>query len=92
MTKKQLVNQLALKTGITKKQSELVINTLAATIIDEVKKGHKVAITGFGTFERGRRAARAGINPQTGKKIKIGSMPIPKFRSGTRFKQALRDK
>lgn len=92
MTKKQLVNQLARKTGITKKQSELVINTLADTIIDEVKKGHKVSVTGFGTFERSTRVARVGINPQTGKKIKIGSMPVPRFRAGTRFKNSLRQK
>ncbi len=92
MTKKQLVDKLARQTGLTKKQSELILNTLTDTIITEVKKGQKVALTGFGTFERGLRASRTGINPQTGKKIKIGSMPLPKFRAGTRFKKALRTK
>lgn len=92
MTKKQLVNQLARKTGITKRQSGLVVNTLTGIIMTEVKHGHKVSLTGFGTFERGERVARAGINPQTGKKIKISSMPTPKFRAGTRFKKILRQK
>lgn len=92
MTKKQLVNILARKTGITKKQSDLLINVLAQTIIDEVKAGRKVTITGFGTFGRGMRAQRAGINPQTGKKIHIKSMPVPKFRAGIVFKKALRTK
>ena len=60
------------------------------TIEKTVKKGDKVTLVGFGTFEPRKRAARTGRNPQTGKEIKIGARTVPVFSAGKKFKEALK--
>ena len=55
----------------------------------EVKKGDKVTLVGFGTFESRKRAARTGRNPQTGKEIKIAAKTVPAFSAGKKFKEAV---
>lgn len=90
MTKRELVEEVAKAANITNKQAERVIEKTAMIIMSEVKHGQKVNITGFGTFYLGKRAARAGINPNTGDKIDIPKIMLPKFRSGSRFKNMVR--
>ncbi len=90
MTKRELVEEVAKAANITNKQAERVIEKTALIIMSEVKHGQKVNITGFGTFYLGKRAARAGINPNTGDKIDIPKIMLPKFRAGSRFKNMVR--
>ncbi len=66
-----------------------MIDALTAEITKAVKKGDSVQLIGFGTFSQGKRAARKGRNPQTGKEIKIPAAKIPKFKAGKAFKDAV---
>ena len=90
MTKHRLIETLARETGMTRKQVENFLLTLVDIVGRTVKKGEKVSITGFGTFDLGKRAARRGVNPQTGKEIHIPEMPMPRFRAGKRLKEIVR--
>ncbi len=90
MTKQKLIEALARDTSMSKKDIEKVLSSFAKTVADTIKKGEKVAITGFGTFDLGKRAARRGVNPQTGKDIQIPEMPMPRFRAGKRLKESVR--
>lgn len=90
MTKRQLVETLAKKTGLGKRQVENFLLTLANTVGETVSKGEKVSITGFGVFDLGKRAARRGVDPRTQAEIKIPAMKMPRFRAGKRLKEAVR--
>ncbi len=72
---------------ISKKDADAFINTMLETIKKSVKKGDDVSLVGFGTFTKTRRAARAGVNPATGEKIKIKAKTVPKFRPGKAWKE-----
>ncbi len=90
MTKQKLIETLAAETNMTKRQTEQTLVTLVNIIERTVAKGEKVSITGFGTFDLGKRAARRGVNPQTGAEIQIPEMAMPRFRAGKRLKETLR--
>ncbi len=84
MTKAELVSAIAEKTELTKKDSEKALAAVVDSITEALKKGDKVALVGFGTFEVRTRAARQGINPQTKKKINI-----PAFKAGKALKEVV---
>jgi len=86
LTKAELVRQVAEKTGMTKKDTALVVNTVFETIMDALTKGEKVQIAGFGVFEVKQRAERVGRNPRTGEEIKIPPRKVPVFRVGKELK------
>jgi DNA-binding protein HU-beta len=90
MNKAQLIEAVAKNAKMTKVNAELVLNTALETIKRSIKKNEDVTLIGFGTFTRGKRKARMGRNPQTGKEIKIPAMTVPKFRPGREFKDALK--
>jgi len=91
MTKDELVDAVAAKTGISKKDTEAVVNSVLDTITKTLIEGGKVALTGFGTFSVSRREARMGVNPQKpGEKIQIPAMNVPKFKSGKSLKDAVK--
>jgi DNA-binding protein HU-beta len=90
MTKQQLIETLASETNVTRRQAEQNLSTLVNIIERTVAKGEKVSITGFGTFDLGKRAARRGVNPQTGAEIQIPEMAMPRFRAGKRLKETIR--
>lgn len=90
MIKPELIQEIANKTRIPKNKIELVVDTMLDTIIDEVKDGEKVLISGFGVFHLTHRKPRNGINPNTREKLKIDGMQVPKFRAGEGFKRAVR--
>ena len=90
MTKQQLIETLAAETNMTKRHAESTLVTLVGIIERTVAKGEKVSITGFGTFDLGKRAARRGVNPQTGAEIQIPEMAMPRFRAGKRLKETIR--
>ncbi len=88
MTKRQLVESLAKNTGLSKRQVETFLQTFTKTVIEEVSKGGKVSITGFGVFDLGKRAARRGVDPRTQAEIKIPAMKMPRFRAGKKLKES----
>ncbi len=85
MNKGELIQALEAKFGSRKAAGE-ALEHVVDTIIREVAKNGKVAITGFGTFEKIERAARTGRNPRTGDKVRIKKTSVPRFRAGTQFK------
>ena len=90
MNKEQVLEAMAQKASITKKQAGEALEAMMGGIIDTLKKGGSVALTGFGTFQTSKRAARDGRNPATGAKIKIPAMTVPKFKAGKGLKDAVR--
>ena len=90
MTKQKLVETLASETNMSKRQIEQLLSKMTDIVSRTIKSGEKVSITGFGTFDLGKRAARRGVNPQNGSEIQIPEMPMPRFRAGKRLKEAVR--
>ena len=88
MNKTELVSAIAEKAEVTKKDAEKVLGAFVDVVGDTLKKGDKIQLVGFGTFETRKRAAREGKNPQTGAKIKIAATTVPAFKAG----KALKDK
>jgi len=82
LTKAELVREVAERTGMTKKDTALVVNAVFETVMDALSKGEKVQIAGFGIFEVRERAERVGRNPRTGEEIKIPPRKVPVFRVG----------
>ncbi len=74
----------------TKKQAQDAVNAVFENITKTLAKGEEVAITGFGTFRVTKRAARMGINPQTGERIQIAASKAPKFSAGKGLKDAVK--
>ncbi len=74
---------------LTKKDADNFVATLLETIKKTVKKGEDVSLVGFGTFTKAKRAARMGVNPSTGEKIKIKAKTLPKFRPGKAWKELM---
>ena len=89
MNKTELVAALAEQAGVSKKDAEKVLKAFTDVVTDELKKGEKVQLVGFGTFEVSERAAREGRNPATKQPIKIPASKAPKFKAGKAFKDAL---
>lgn len=90
MNKDMLVSSINEKTDLSKKDIELVIDTMTDVITKALQGGDKVTFTGFGTFRISDRAAREGINPQTKEKIQIPAMKVPKFTAGKALKEAVK--
>jgi nucleoid DNA-binding protein len=90
VNKDALVDAIAKKNDLSKKDVETVIDSLTEEITMSIKSGSKVTLTGFGTFRVSARAAREGINPQTKAKIQIPAMTVPKFTAGKALKEAVK--
>ena len=89
MTKMELVSLIAAKTGKPKSTSAVIVDSILDAIKDSLKKGEKVTLVGFGTFEVASRAARDGVNPRTGKKITIKASKVPRFKAGKALKEVV---
>ncbi|MDO5402297.1 MAG: HU family DNA-binding protein [Eubacteriales bacterium] len=89
MNKTELVAAMAEKAEISKKDAEKALKAFTETVAEELKKGEKIQLVGFGTFETAKRAARTGKNPQTGKAIKIPASTAPKFKAGKGLKDTV---
>ena len=89
MNKTELVAAIAEKTQLTKKDSEMALKAFIDVVSDELKKGEKIQLVGFGTFEVSDRAARTGKNPQTGNAIDIPASKAPKFKAGKSLKETV---
>lgn len=90
MNKGELVEKVASMTGFTKKDCETTITAMVDAIEASLKKGEKVAITGFGTFDVSSRKERIGRNPHTGEEIRIPASKSPKFKVGKAFKDSFK--
>lgn len=90
MNKQELVDKVAKKAGIMKKDAQATIDATIDAIMETVKKGGKVTLVGFGTFSSIKRKARKGRNPQTGKEINIPARKSPKFAAGKTFKEKIK--
>lgn len=86
MNKAELAEAVAADLDISRKQALEVIDSVLGNIVHSVVKDDKVSLVGFGTFEKARRAARNGRNPQTGAVVKIPATSVPKFKAGAEFK------
>ena len=89
MNKTELVAAMAEQAGVSKKDAEKTLKAFTDVVAEELKKGGKVQLVGFGTFEVSERAAREGRNPQTGKAMKIAASKAPKFKAGKALKDAV---
>ena len=89
MNKTELVAAIAEKTALSKKDADSALKAFIEVVGDELGKGEKVQLAGFGTFEVTKRSARTGRNPQTGETMKIAAAKAPKFKAGKAFKDAL---
>ena len=90
MNKTELIESIAKKADLSKKDAEAAVNATIDAIKAALKKGDKVQLIGFGTFEVRKRAARTGRNPQTGKEIKIKASKVPAFKAGAALKDAVK--
>ena len=89
MNKTDLIQRLADQHQLSKAEAGRILDTLLDTVVTAVKKGDAVTIPGFGSFKQHARAARNGVNPSTGDKIKIPAAKLPKFTPGATFKAAV---
>lgn len=93
MNKASLIEKIADKAKVSKKQAEDMLDGMVDIIIDELKKGNEVTITGFGTFLSRTRHARGGVNPQKpSERITIPEVRVAKFKTGKTLKDALKEK
>ena len=89
MNKAELVAAIAERTELSKKDTEKALKAFVDVVAEELKKGEKIQLVGFGTFEVSERAARTGRNPQTGAEMTIAASKAPKFKAGKALKDAL---
>ena len=89
MNKTELIAAIAEKTELSKKDAEKSLKAFTDVVEEELKKGEKIQLVGFGTFEVSERAAREGRNPQTGETMQIAASKSPKFKAGKALKDAI---
>ena len=89
MNKTELIAQVAEKTGLSKKDSELAVNASLETITETLIQGEKVQLVGFGAFDVKERGVRMGRNPKTKKEIEIPASRVPQFKAGKALKDAV---
>lgn len=90
MNKSELVELVAEKAGMSKKDSEKAVKAVLESIADGLAQGDRVQLVGFGTFEVRSRKAREGRNPATGEKIQIKASKVPAFRPGKALKERVK--
>lgn len=90
ITKTGLVDALAARLDMSKRDVESVVDGFVAEVTQQLQGGHEVTLTGFGTFKTSDRAARQGVNPKTGEKIQIAATTVPKFKAGKALKDAVK--
>ena len=90
MNKAELVEEVAGKVGLTKKDANNVVDAITSAITDTLAMNERVALVGFGTFQVRERKARKGVNPQTREAINIPAKKVPKFTAGKALREAVR--
>jgi len=87
MTKAELVERVANQINLTKKQTEVVVNTVFSSITESLAEGNKVELRGFGSFRIRQRNARVGRNPKSGQKVEVPSKKVPFFKAGKELRE-----
>ena len=90
MNKSELVTSISEKSGLTKKDSEAVLNAFIDSVVETVPAGEKVTLTGFGNFEQVTKKARRVRNPRTGEPVPVPEKKAPKFKAGKEFKEKVK--
>ena len=90
MNKTELVEQIAQKADLSRRDAEQAIEAALTTIEEQLAKGGEINITGFGKFHVAQRGARQGRNPQTGAPIQIAASKVPRFSAGSKLKQVVK--
>ena len=91
MNKTELVAAMAEQTNLSKKDAEAALKAFVDVVSEELKKGEKIQLVGFGTFEVTERAAREGRNPRTGEMMSIAASKAPKFKAGKALKDIVNE-
>ena len=92
MNKAELIAEVAVKTGLSKKDSEKAVNATLDTVTSSLEKGEKVQLVGFGVFDVKERGVRMGRNPKTKEEIEIPASRVPQFKAGKALKEAVDNK
>jgi DNA-binding protein HU-beta len=90
VTKSEFVDQVASRSGLSRKDAAAAVDASLETIQDALSRGSEVSFTGFGKFSVTDRSAREGVNPATGEKIQIAASKAPKFTAGSALKSAVK--
>ncbi len=89
MTKAELVDEVAKNSELSKKDAEVIVQTVLDGIVDSLKRGEKVELRGFGSFRLRERASRQGRNPKTGEKVHVPAKKVPYFKPGKELKELI---
>ena len=89
MNKQELIERMAGKTGMAKKDCGIALDSLLSTITEVLKRDEKIKLTGFGVFEVKHRAARTGLNQQTKETVEIPAQSVPVFKAGKALKESI---
>ncbi len=89
MKKAELIEAISTESNLTKMDVEKFLNSFTKVVINNVKEGNKISLSGFGSFEKVERSAREGINPTTKQKIQIKAKSVPKFKAAKLFKETV---
>src|SRR5918993_417183 len=89
MTKAELVEEVSKVSDLTKKHSEVIVDTVFQTIVDALHRGEKIELRGFGSFRLRRREPRKGRNPKTGDKVDVPPKKVPYFKPGKELKELI---
>lgn len=89
MNRVEFIEEIVAAHGVSKAEAGRILETVTSTIVTAVKKGDTVSLIGFGAFKQVARAARVGLNPSSGEKIKIAAQKVPRFVPGAAFKAAV---
>jgi DNA-binding protein HU-beta len=87
MNKGELIDEIAFKAHVTKKEADAVLSATLETIVETIASGEKVTLVGFGVFEKRERSQREGRNPKTGESMTIAATSVPGFSAGKAFKE-----
>jgi DNA-binding protein HU-beta len=90
VTKSEFVDQVANKSGLSKKDAGAAVDAVLSTVEDTLKGGGEVTFSGFGKFHVAQRGARDGRNPSTGEKIRIAASKVPRFSAGAGLKKSVK--
>ena len=90
MNKTQLIEAIAASANLKKKDAEAALNAFTTVVADALKKGDKVQLIGFGTFEVRERAEKQGRNPKTGETMTVPASKVPAFKAGKALKDAIK--
>ena len=89
MTKAELVEEVSRVSELTKKHSEVIVDTVFKSIIDALHRGEKIELRGFGSFRLRKREPRKGRNPKTGDKVDVPPKKVPYFKPGKELKDLI---